>query len=481
MGNLTLTSDFAEAIFPNISGGRNRNDASILAVMRALLPERMPDGENICVSFPRSSFSKDVIKNITSLRKFFDEERNGEYTSTLVIHSLENDEENNIGLMKNVRDVIAKRDDKEFETLDLISEFFERAQFKAEFIINRSTKTTVVLISNLGMKATHLLGSIVPVLLPWYFGDIDRRPEGEEVDLLKTLTQKTPADFQERIEKFAEKFDFRTARIKTLLKGFETVVERAQLGSVERAIRDCDRHMQECLERHATYLRDRENHEVRLLGLQQKIASGGDSEIMEYFLCNSKLHIADVYEGTLTFIAEGYLDEYDPEIFDRVISNTHSVFYNYHDDKYTKEDVAMLLKAIWGEDSKLKIKTCAAYRLDLNNMSLSGVQGFDFPPSFVNYLPNQHIQQYQCTGNFSEQFAICMREHNYIGAIEQCVASCRNINMGDSTVCQAFMQKIFSSSAKRFIELPDGTLCTPFKALEWLKNGENTETEEVSA
>ena len=65
--------------------------------------------------------------------------------------------------------------------------------------------------------------------------------------------------------------------------------------------------------------------------------------------------------------------------------------------------------------------------------------------------------------------------NDYIGAIEQCSASCKSLNFNDSPVMQEFMRRMYGISDyqdninTRCIELPDGTVVTPVDAINWLK------------
>lgn len=86
-------------------------------------------------------------------------------------------------------------------------------------------------------------------------------------------------------------------------------------------------------------------------------------------------------------------------------------------------------------------------------------------------------------GNYQRAINELLKNHNYIGAIEQCVASCRSLNFADSTVMQEFMRRLYGLSDYnvniRCIELPDGRVVEPKEAIVWLKEqeGENEANE----
>ena len=68
---------------------------------------------------------------------------------------------------------------------------------------------------------------------------------------------------------------------------------------------------------------------------------------------------------------------------------------------------------------------------------------------------------------------LLLRQRNYIGALEQCIASCKSLNFGDSAVMGEFMKTMWSNgSVSRCIELPDGPVVKPNEAIRWLEEQE---------
>ena len=68
----------------------------------------------------------------------------------------------------------------------------------------------------------------------------------------------------------------------------------------------------------------------------------------------------------------------------------------------------------------------------------------------------------------------------YIGAVSQCVASCKSLNFGDSVVMGEFMESLYgtrTSLNNKCIELPNGSTVTPKEAIAWLKKQEEESDE----
>ena len=146
--------------------------------------------------------------------------------------------------------------------------------------------------------------------------------------------------------------------------------------------------------------------------------------------------------------------------------------------------MAKLMTAIFvDEEPKLRIKICAAYRFDLNG-NVMGRRGYSYPAEFKNCMPNPHIHYHSCMGGYLTAVNRLLQSREYIGALEQSVASCRSLNWGDSTVMCEFLRDMYKTGSGRMacIELPDGRVVSSKEAIEWLESQEavkNEQTEEA--
>lgn len=231
------------------------------------------------------------------------------------------------------------------------------------------------------------------------------------------------------------------------------------------------------------YLRQQRDYENQLLGLEMKIQqSDGDSEIMEYFLCNDHLVLVDVSDTTMRFVARDRLTYFDEDFARRVIDNDGSYVYRPDgrgcNNYIPAEDMKMLMEEIFLEQ-RLYVRFCAAYEFQLEG-NVRALMGYSYGSEFREYMPNTHIDRHSCLGSYSKTINECLRRHNYIGAIEQCIASCKSLNFGDGIVMSEFMSAMYGLSGyqanNRCIELPDGRIVTPKEAIEYLKQEKEAET-----
>ena len=463
--------------YQKIFGSSYDNDVSFLSSLRALLGERIPDDESVELAFNASWYSEDDLRG-TSVPRAIGAIFNRARANTphrITIHSFSSTRD-----VANKAWIEAVR--KEFESTydgwkmnDKVTLYFKKKVDTACFI-NPEKKSVVIFVDNMTLRTMHYIQAGIPAFVPWYF-DQESGITQDELNLLESLRKTTPDDYMKCIDKIASKYDFRAARIKQHLNGFETRYERMQCNVLRNSIEETVANINSFNERIGNLLRQKRDFEAQLLGMELKVEEGGeDSEIMDYFLCNKKLSLQNVNDTVMEFVAQEYLTYYDEEMAKRIIENPHSYVYARAGagNNISREDMKMLMTAIF-IDQKLRIKFCAAYRFVLDG-SVSARSGYRFGPEFGDYMPNPHIDKFSCLGSYSNPINRYLRDRNYIGALEQALASCKSLNFGDSPVMGEFMNQMYgyysSGSVRKntkCIELPDGRVVTPKDAIAYLK------------
>lgn len=180
----------------------------------------------------------------------------------------------------------------------------------------------------------------------------------------------------------------------------------------------------------------------------------------------------------INFICRGELEYFDEEMVGSCLENKTSYIYSPRGRKsgILPDDMAKLIREIF-INHRLKMRMCAAYKINLNG-TVYGQIGYDYGYRGEGCMPNPHIDKYACLGNYQRAINSCLMAHDYISAIENCVASCKSLNFGDYTVMDTFMEKMYRGTQKCIV-LPNGETVAIKSAIEWLKTQEDEENVET--
>lgn len=484
-----LVSDAANSFFQNISGDYFQRDASFLSTLRALVAPRMGSGEEICLSFTESSYSVDNLRN-NSTRAVMNaicgnsKAING-YSGQIHIHNfVSQSQDDNYACLELMKSSFEQQYEG-WHRLNKVTEFY-RKTFYVLCFINTEKKSVYLFTDNMDIRKMHYLQCSIFAFLPWYF-DPEAGVSEIEMELINSLREKKPDKYEDCIVRIASQYDFRTQRIRNLLAGFETRYEKLECDKIRSQITEYIEQIDYLNNQIAEYLRNKSDKEIRLLGLEAKIQNGSseDSEIMEYFLCNNKLVLEQVTDTYMVFSCREYLEYFDEDMAKQMIDNPRSYVYRPNgrmcNNYIPEDDMKKLMYAIF-IDQTLRMKLCAAYSFELRG-NVRAESGHTYGYEFRDCTPNTHIDRYSCMGNYQRTINQLLKNNDYIGAIEQCIASCKSLNFADSTVMQEFMRRLYGISDYnvniRCIELPDGTVVTPKEAIAWLNeqegNGESNE------
>lgn len=479
-----LTSDAANAYFQNIEGECFGNDTSFLATLRALIAPRIKKDETISLRFNSTDYSSVAISSVSAKRAVqaicegYDLD---EAKGRIIVHSFKSDIESNLANFRLIESNFASCYDG-YHRLDKVKAFFHKS-FAVDCYINPERRNVVVFVDNLDTKRLHYLQVSILAFLPWYFDPAIGVSEAE-MELLYSLRETSADNYLRCIGRIAEDYDFRSARVRKLLAGFETRYEKIECERVKSEIISIDRDIHRLNEQIGALYGRRGDTCIKLLGLERKISEGDDeSEIMEYFLCNNKLYLESVTNRDMYFAVKEYLSYFDREMAESAINNLRSFVYPHGERSHngiTRDGMKKLMTEIFvKEDPVLRIKFCAAYRFDLNgNVDAQGNHRYD-GCEFADYMPNPHIDRYSCMGGYERAVNQLLEHRDYIGALEQCIASCKSLNWGDSPVMGEFMNTMWGNSRhnNRCIELPDGRVVKPAEAIEWIEAQETANNE----
>lgn len=480
-----LFNSTANDCFRNIRGDMYSGDTTFVSTLRALVMPRMKEDEQLIFKMSSSMYSASDIGNnpakrmVSGIYDHFEPEAN----NTIYLHNFHHNQESNyanLELVKSTWESVYPG----WQMLTKVTDFF-RKQFYVVCFVHPERKSVILFTERLDMRKYHYLQCSIFAFLPWYFNPEDGVSE-QEMELINALREKSSDKYIEVIAKIAEQYNLREKRIRNLLSGFESRADRGRYENIKSEIESIDRDIRAYNERITDRLRQKSEREITMLGLRNKIAqtedSGRDSEIMEYFLCNNKLDLVRSDDTELIFTVKTEISYFDEEMAESAIDNKSSYLYlDDYDRRYedvNQDDLEKLFRAIF-VDQKFKINVCAAYRFDIRG-GVDAISEYSFDAStYSDCMPNPHIDGYRCMGNYNQTINELLINHDYIGAIEQCIASCKSLNFADSTVMGLFSSIIQGQNHRnnRCIVLPDGNVVKPIDAIKWMKEQEDTKSE----
>ncbi len=469
-----FTSPGAEEYFSSRIYGMNYNgDVSFLSTLRALLGPRTKEGDTVCLQFNQVNGARvetasigDVPRHIAPPGGLYDD------ANTITISNV-----STVFMNDDNRDKVMDKIKKAFKNIEGYAEYpeiatFYQKAFNVLCFINPIIHNVIVYVENLDLRKLHYLQVSTLALFQWYFNKEQSITE-DEMALIKSLRETNETEYLNCLNKLASAYDFRSACIRKLLTGFESQHDRLRLEELYAQLVNYDSRIQEYMNRISNQLREKENTRVNIMGLEKKLAdpSSENSELMEYFIANKKLILDRVEDSTVFFTVKDYITYFDKEAAEQVINNPRSPFYNRSSARVSDDKIKKLLTEIFLTDKpRLRIKTCAAYSVNVAGRDVHGRSRYSYSSECSDCIPNMHIEHHSCIGDYAQIFAELLTEGNYVGIIEQCIASCKSLNFYDGTVIMEFAYSLITGADynNKCIELPDGTVVKPADAVRWL-------------
>ena len=460
--NTAFTSDAANDVFSAINGGCVDNDISLESTMRALIGPRLVGDETLTIR---------VFTRTRDFRSLFEDLQY--YTHNFVIYNFksgyyigQDDEE----VMKYIHDCEkVVQGTRGWSKIEKVTVFFQK-QFYASCFVNPESKNSIILIRDMEYKELHYLQCGTLAFFPWYFSKEDGITE-LEMELLRSLREKTSDKYEEVIRKMAEKYDFRQYKIEKYLKGFETCVEARELERANSELEAIISKINDYNSAISNLLRDQRVMNAKIMGLNDAInAKSGRNDVMEFFMRNKNLVIEMTDRDNIMFGVKGYADNIDKDAAERVIANERSVIYTCA-PHIQKDDMRNLFNAIF-IDEIVKLRFCAMYNIRIGG-NIRAISHATYSSEYDGYTPNPHIDRFGCMGGYESIINQIIQETgDYVQAVAQAIESCGSINLLEHPTMSEFIGRIDSNSPPvnmKCIELPDGSVVTPRQAMKYLR------------
>ncbi len=336
---------------------------------------------------------------------------------------------------------------------------------------NTAIKSTIVFVRQATDKWIDGLCSVMFRVLPWYFED---QLNDDEAALFKAIGKRDGDAFVQIINDLCERYDFKSARHKRTLIGWNDGYRKSQIQvlknnaeSALNSIRDYEQELAKMLNRLDTYNQN-------LLALQAQEDSADDS-VYKFFMNHRNINIYSTKLGTsdgnvMDYCVLETIEFFDRDEFLRVYNNKSSNI------GCASKEVRDILYAIFGlEEGKGLFRVESMFRL-INLSSLSVLRSTRSHQYDYTHLPHPHLVNYGCLGGNGRYITEYMQQGNWDMAIEQSIAATKNINFGDSTVIGSFVNTIRNSMDNcRCIIADNGKEMTPREFLAYIN--ENNEHE----
>lgn len=441
-----------------------RNDKTLCALSNALLMDRLPQGEGFEGMFISDSTGHDFTRRV----------RNSASANCSQLFFINVNCDNDI-----VNDVFAVIDEKVkynfngFEHIEVIGEWWKQHNFgTVRLYIDENAKRSLMFVHSMNLKRFHLAVAFFNRMVPWFFKD---KPLNEkERSLVASLAKMDGADeFCSILQELYDAVDFRSKNIERYVKDFEKNSYQTRIDQINRSISDKREEMNRTMDRYNAMVREFDSLNITLSGLLCRQADTVDNELMEYFVANKEL--IPNGNGDLGFVVNTYLEYFDVDMADRMLSNRHS--YMYEDAanapgvmRNNRDAIEKFWRAIFSDEPKLKLKICSNYNFTRGYVNV--VSYFTYPEESYNHIPNPHINRFACLGAYKTYIQQALDSNDIITAIQQCIASARSVNIGEFVSITELIRCVYDSRAK-CIELPNGTCVTPEEAYIYLVEEEN--------
>lgn len=316
------------------------------------------------------------------------------------------------------------------------------------FVNEEQKKTTIVVDRRLSHVLIQAVEATLPKAAPWLFvGEIK-----EYLGFLKTIMPKADGEdsqIKSMIDFIAEaekKIDLRTITLHKMLDGYEDktrndLIKRLQ-SEIDGILETIERYSTELAEKYS----DLDTAKTRLNAMVL-LPEKNSNRMFEFFHKRDYLHVIKVFGSEIKYGVTGFLTNYDPEEFIRIMNSDGSYLNSL------SNDLKNALKAVF-VDGIATFRVNAVFRIK-SGMVKSIAD--ETSPESEGTIPNPHTYYYACNGANDMYYHQYAKTGDWDMAIDQSVAATQNINFGDVTVGRRFVNYLSCRLDEKILVKPDGT------------------------
>ncbi len=352
--------------------------------------------------------------------------------------------------------------------------YFFGVKFGVYAFTDAEKRISMVITSRLNNQKFHWLQAVIPMLMPWYWAGSDGSIslDRESLNLLEKLNSVDKDGYLSLLKEFADQLGFEETYVDSRLKDFLVSAQRNQIDRAQSEVSDIRRRIQEYMDEIGRYTRSVNEKLVYIAGLELAVENTQTGEFAEYIRNNDSVDVREFGTGTMEILCHGLFEYYDSDQLQELIDNRRSYIYSASAGTKLEGKIAKLLKAIFIDES-LRLKVCAPYRISVRDVEVHALSGVSDPTGFEDYFPNPHIYHHGCIGDYAKTMMQYITDGNWMGVVDQCVASNATMNFFDSTVTRELVSDLASNyNTRKCIVLPDGSEVTIEGALKYLDEEE---------
>ena len=330
--------------------------------------------------------------------------------------------------------------------------------------------TLCIFTTKMTLPMWHSIQILIPKAFPVFW---DKPLTKQETNLLLSLTASKEGAVKYKLMLFdltkTKEFD-RLILVRSL-PGIEKKLFQGRINRYERQIESLNRSMEKALKEYQTYCESKNELVNEIFGLQTMQKNKAEhTEIEDYILNNKNICNFSVNDEVISFIVQTYLVPYNQSEWDILRANRS--FFEGRSNKYSTEEVKMLLDALFSRNRKLKLKMCGLIKIDYFGTSIHSVKTYDYKADGIcDYIPNPHLNIHDCFGQNSAVILEQMKYGDLVGAIECAIQTVQKVNFHESYTFNPFVKQLFQFEGECIVA--GDKEMTVRDAIEYLKGQKN--------
>ena len=313
--------------------------------------------------------------------------------------------------------------------------------------------------------------------IPKYFKVFKEKPlPKEEISFLETLTYKTSTNYVKKLTELANSESFARYLLKDQLAAFEKKLFERKVQAAKNSLDSIEEKMRIAMQDYMNAC----NKRIEAMALVDGLKTMADqteehTELQEYLINNPRICNVSLDESYISFIAKTYLSPHHIDEWE-IITQRKQIFDQYRNNKFPdRDDIKLLLDAIFSENRCLKLKMCAYFKMDYFGSQVNSRVSYNYigaNKDLANYIPNPHLYHHNCFGQNKLAIIEQLTSGDAVGAIECAIACTQRINIHESMTFKPFVDDLLSSTGKCLVA-SDGTEMTVTEAVKYLKGQNN--------